>query len=421
MPTTEIRIDDLAEPCLSPTQQQVVDAIAPADVDLSRASLVARAAQRSRLADPDIEGGDPTIWDRLDAYLAAVEADTGLNGVGRLVQQSRVIRLLSQRALLHDLLARRPEIRQIELPSPLVVVGLPRSGTTHLVNLLAADPGRRALPYWESQAPFPTPGRGPGVNGLDPRYVWAQQEHALADTMTPHLKWMHDRFPEAIEEEVELLDLDLCTYQLEWNVRGTAWRDYSRALDQDAHFAYLRTILQALTWLRGPQRWVLKCPQHLENLGPLMRTFPDATVAFTHRDPVASIISAITMLGYGDRMRRTSIDPAGLVAQWSDRYALLLDSVVAERHLVPEPQSIDVTFTRLVKNDVAVVQALHERAGEPLAAHQLDAFARWSSEQRSTREARMVYDLQGDFGVRPEELRERFAPYLERFGVSPEL
>ncbi len=112
---------------------------------------------------------------------------------------------------------------------------------------------------------------------------------------------MHDRPPWSIEEDCELIDLDLCAYTLELHARVPAWRDYYLALDQRPHYAFLRRELQVLSYLRGPNRWVLKTPQHLEQLGPLLDTFPDATIAFTLRDPVAVLQSAITMLAYGDR------------------------------------------------------------------------------------------------------------------------
>jgi len=146
----------------------------------------------------------------------------------------------------------------------------------------------------------------------------------------PLVAAMHDRFPEAIEEEVDLLDLDVASYVLEWHARVPDWRDYYLSLDQHRHYAYLKKVLQALTFLRGPRTWILKSPQHCEQLGPLIATFPDATVAFTHRDPVAVIQSAITMMAYSDRLRRTSIDPGWLLDYWADRVHRLLSACVRD-------------------------------------------------------------------------------------------
>jgi hypothetical protein len=102
--------------------------------------------------------------------------------------------LLRNRLSLTELLKRHPEIESIPIEKPFIVVGMPRSGTTHLVNLLAADPRRRALPYWESQEPLPIPGNGPDVFGVDPRYTRAKNEHDAMMVSAPVTAAMHDRF-----------------------------------------------------------------------------------------------------------------------------------------------------------------------------------------------------------------------------------
>lgn len=411
-----IRIDDLASPVLTPEQQGVLAYTDSLEIDLSADGLHEAAADLAGTSD----FGDPEYRRRLGLYLGAIEADSGLSSLGRLVQRNRVTRLLASRALLNDLLARHPEIREIEIEKPLIVVGLPRSGTTHLVNLIAADSRRRALPYWESQEPFPRPGEGPGVDGLDPRFARIAAEHASEQSIAPLTKAMHDRFPAAIEEEVELLDLDFSSYTLEWHARVPGWRDAYYGFDQDAHYAYLRTVLQALTFLRGPRTWVLKSPQHLEQLGPLMRTFPDATVAFTHRDPVAVLQSAITMLAYGDRIRRTDVDAPGLADYWADRIERLLRACVRDRELVPDDQSLDVTFTEFMKDDLAVVERFYARAGVELTGRTRRELQTYLAANPRGKHGRVVYDLAGDFGLDPAALRTRYAFYTDRFTITEE-
>lgn len=417
---TSVRIDDLTAPRLTDAQRSILEHMERRPVDLGVDAVVARAARVSGLREPDFEGGDPGVHSRLAAYLGAVEADAGLVALARQTQQTRAARMLACRARLNDLLARHPEIRDIEIEKPLIVVGLPRSGTTHLVNLLATDPRRRALPYWESQEPLPRAGEGAGPDGLDPRYLRARAEHEFGREVMPLTQNMHDRFPEAIEEECEIMDLDFCSYTLEWHVRAPGWRDFYLDLDHDAHYAYLRMVLQALTFLRGPRTWVLKSPQHLEQLGPLIRTFPDATVAFTHRDPVAVVQSAITMLAYGDRMRRRSIEPEQLRDYWIDRVERLLTAAVRDRELVPAEQSIDVLFHEFMADDMAVVDRLYDRAGVELPDSVRQRMASYLTENPRGKHGQVAYDLAGDFGVTPDEIRERFDFYLDRYPVRAE-
>jgi hypothetical protein len=230
-----------------------------------------------------------------------------------------LVGLLAARLRFEDFVRRHPESLEVELEPPVIVVGLPRSGTTHLVNLLATDRRFRSLPWWECLEPTPFPGDGAGRDGVDPRFRRCLEAYETQRASAPLLAAMHDRHPSVIEEDCELVELDLCSYTLEWYARVPLWRDHYLALDHDAHYAFLRRQLQVLSHLRGPNRWVLKTPQHLEHLGPLLRTFPDATIALTLRDPVAVLQSAITMLGWGERMRRVQVDADGLAAYWLDR------------------------------------------------------------------------------------------------------
>ncbi len=416
MPNSALGIEDLTVPELNPMQREVLAQLETLSVDLDPPALIEEAIEKTGLDD----FGSDDFHPRLRAYAGAVDADSGNTNLNRLILRNRIVRLLSQRLLLTDLLRRYPEIHDIEIERPIIVVGLPRSGTTHLVNLIASDARRRALPYWESQEPFPLPGEGPDVNGVDPRFARSVAEHESAMAMTPLIQNMHDRFPQAIEEEVEILDLDFASYVLEWHGRVPQWRDYYLGLNQDQHYAYLRTVLKALTFLRGPRQWVLKSPQHCEQLGPLIRTFPDATVAFTHRDPVAVIQSAVTMLAYGDRMRRKEIDPEGLVDYWVDRIERLLRACVRDRDLVGSDRSVDIGFHELNGNEMSILETLYGYNGTTLTEGAMAAFRGYLDDNPRGKHGRMRYDLQRHFGRTPDEVRSRFGFYFDRFDVREE-
>lgn len=198
------------------------------------------------------------------------------------------------------------------------------------------------------------------------------------------------------------------------------WRDYYLALDHTRHYAYLRKVLQALTFLRGPQTCILKSPQHCEQLGPLMANFPDATVAFTHRDPVAVVQSAITMMAYSDRLRRTSIDPGWLLDYWTDRVHRLLSACVRDRELVPSECSIDVNFHQLNGNELPLLEQLHRCGGVELKPKVRNRFQQYLDGNPRGKHGRIRYDLQRHFGVSADELRGRFDFYFDRFDVRPE-
>ena len=413
---TTLRIEDLRVPHLDAGQRAALDYVATLDIGFDADAMLATARDRARCDD----FGDPSFRPRLEAMLGAVEADAGLGPLGRLAIHQRTIRLLTARLLVEDLVARRPEILAIELPAPIVVIGLPRSGTTHLVNLIAADTRLRSLPYWESLEPCPLPGDGPGRDGVDPRFARCRRDYEAQMRIVPSLRAMHHQYPTAIEEEIELQDLDFSSYTLEWHARVPQWRDFYFTLDQRAHYAYMKKVLQVLTFLRGPSRWVLKSPQHLEQIPALLATFPDATFAITHRDPVSVLQSAITMLAYGDRMRRAAIEPEALAAYWVDRIDHLLRSCVRDRELLPADRSIDVLFHDFMADDVGMVEQIYTRNDLEMtrdARYALDAFM--AANPRG-KHGRLTYDLPGDFGLDPDAVRDRFDYYFTRFPVEVE-
>ena len=157
----------------------------------------------------------------------------------------------------------------------------------------------------------------------------------------------------------------------------------------------------------------------IDQVGYVVRDL-DATVALTHRDPVSVIQSAITMLAYGDRMRRTRVDLAGLAAYWIDRVERLLRACVRDRDRLPADRSVDVRFDVMMADDAAMVGEIYRRAGLEMtraARGRLDDYMR---ENPRGRHGRLAYDLRRDFGLDPAEVRTRFGYYFDRFPVVVE-
>ncbi|MBX3025809.1 sulfotransferase [bacterium] len=412
----EIHIADLGRPVLTDQQRAAIEGAARLPIHLREDVVLAAARERTGLSD----FGDEGFRARLRVWLAAADEDAELGPVGRATVFGTCVRNLANRLRLEDLCKRHPEIAAVRIDRPIIIAGLPRSGTTHLVNLIAADQRLRSLPYWESLEPIPAPDDAPGPDGVDPRLRRCRETYARGDRLLPHLRAMHHMTPEHVHEEIELQDLDFGSYNLEWYARVPRWRDCYLAADPRPSYAYLKRALQALTWLRGPARWVLKSPQHLEQLGPLYDTFPDATVVLTHRDPVHVIQSAITMLAYGARLRRTRVDLDDIATYWIDRIERLLRACVRDRDRLPPAASLDVLFHEFMADDVGTVERIYALADLPMTAAaraQLDAFM---ADNRRGKFGRVRYDLRADFGLDPDALRRRFGFYFDRFPVRAE-
>jgi hypothetical protein len=213
--------------------------------------------------------------------------------------------------------------------------------------------------------------------------------------------------------------MDVSTMLFETLALVPSWRDAYLATDQTPSYAYLKTVLQALQWLRGGTRWVLKSPQHIEQFGPLMAVFPDATVVVTHRDPVSVTTSVVTMLSYTARLQAARVDPVAIGHYWADRLARMLRACADDRDLVPAEQSLDVPFPEFMADDVAMVERIDRVAGQPFTPEVEAAMRGFMDEHPRGRHGGVRYDL-ATFGLDADELRERFAFYTDRFGLGPE-
>ena len=411
----KIRIEDLANPVLTDEQQAALDYADTLDIDLSVDAVQTAASEATGL-----DHWGPDDWkERLDVWCDEMNADDNRTNLGRMIFFNDTVRYAKTRLRINELLKRHPEIHDVEIRQPIIVIGLPRSGTTHLVNLMASDQRLRSMPLWEGQEPVADPREEPGPDGVDPRWhrcnaIWQQMKDS-----SPLIAAMHPMEPDHIHEELEFLLPDFTSYNIEWIARTPRWRDYYLAHDQTPHYqGALLTGLKILQWVKPRERWVLKCPQHLEQIGPLMKTFPDATIVVTHRDPISVIQSAATMLTYTSRQNYRHTDPQWYLEYWHDRVHRLLEASVRDRELLPSDRTIDVLFHEFMADDVGMVEKIYEVAGLPMtneARAQIDAYM--AAHPRG-KDGQVVYDLRADFGADPAELRKAFDFYMDKFPIQ---
>jgi len=422
-----IHIDDLAQPQLTEVQRGALDATKDMTVDFSVEKILADAQRKTQLDD----FGPNDFLRRLQLLCDEWGNDDGLTNIGKLSLRNSLLQYARNRLLIQDRLNKHPEIHDEQIVQPIIVCGLPRSGTTHMLNLLAADSRLRALPLWESYEPLPSPldkvrdDDGDDSHYVDPRYARCQKKWEMTQQMTPLLAAMHPMNPDHIHEELELMNPDFASYNFEWLTMSPRWRDDYYAHDQTPHYEYMKTVLKLLQWQdkqagRTKQRWVLKCPQHLEQLPVLKNVFPDATFVITHRDPVAVIQSAITMLAYGQRINRKKVLMKELATYWSDRIEHLLRRCVETRHQLPVAQSIDVPFHEFMADDMGKVELIYAKAGLPLTDKARAEMQHFIDEHPRGKHGNIIYKLKEDFGVDPDQLRQRFKFYFDAFPVKPE-
>jgi hypothetical protein len=405
-----VQLDDLAEPRFSPEAQQIRDMMAAlaADCPLEADALHARA-----IADTGLDDFGPDDYrERLDVFLAALHDIDDMHGPGIVNFSGQISQWLKNRLLLTDLLTRHPEIHDIELLPPVVIAGLPRTGTTHLHNLLAAAPAFRTLPYWESFEPFPLPAEV-GVEP-DPRAARMDVAVSVMNMLMPHFALMHEMTTEHVHEEIQLLANDFSTMFMETLAYVPRWRDYYLAHDQTSTYEYMATQLKALQFLRGGRRWLLKSPQHLEQLSVLAQVFPGVAVVCTHRDPVPVALSMVAMLTYSARMHRSPVPVERIAAEWIDRLESMLGALARDRDVIAPERSIDVSFDEFMADELGVAARVYGLVGEPITDDARTAMADYLAGHQRGRLGKVVTSCEM-FGLDEADLRARFAPYVSRF------
>ncbi len=415
--TPPVVLDDLADPRFSPEIEQLrdsLDEVAPA-CPLESDALCSAAVEATGVDD----FGDGSFRPRLDALCGALRREGDLSNSGVVSWYSQLLQFLKNRLLIENLLRQHPEIHDIPIERPIIICGLPRTGTTHLHNLIGADPQLRSLPYWESLEPVLPESEIPAAGQPDPRRARTAFALDVLDAALPYFNRMHEMTVDHVHEEIQLLAIDFSTMLFETQALIPSWRDRFMAEDQTSSYEYLRTILKVLQWLRGGTRWVLKSPQHLEQFGPLVATFPDATFVVTHRDPVSVTVSMATMIAYTSRMALETIDPVAIGAYWSERGEMMFRSCVDDRHLLPADRSLDVRFHDFMAGDIATVERIYAVADQPFTGETRTAMETFMRDHPRGRHGTIAYQPEA-VGVDTAERYRSLGFYIDRFGVERE-
>lgn len=373
--------------------------------------LIAQARQRTGLEAFD----ELPLLEPLDVLTGALRTEARLTPIGAQVWHQRLLDILMTRLRVQDWCTRHPEILDEQIVAPLVIVGLPRTGTTLLHRLIASDSRFYAAAWWETR--FPAPFSADDIGGGE-RVKTAKLEVAAMLEAVPELAAIHPLDALEADEEIMLLEQTLYSTTPPSMACVPSYAAWQKRQDLRPAYAYLKRLLQLILWQkkrRGleAQRWVLKAPMHLGYVEVLFETLPDTTLVQTHRDPLSTMPSYASMIYNLWRLGSEASDPIEAGRQWSEIMAEHLHHCMAVRSTLPAERFVDVDFRDTVKDPLGVVERIYRRVGLPmtdLARTRIQAYMReHSREDRAPHN----YTLE-QFGFTEAGLRERFRAYRER-------
>ncbi|HEX7858457.1 MAG TPA: sulfotransferase [Sphingobium sp.] len=411
------KVDGFKNPTLPEERRLALEAGEAEQLDMSVESVLAIARQATGLDD----FGPMDFVERMGLLLGEVEANDNLWKTAKKTFVGFCVKAASNRLKNRDFLKRNPAIEDVVIDRPIIIVGLPRSGTTHLENLIAADRRLRYLPVYLGSEAVPTPGEQPGPNGEDPRWV-RSSAHWDRMKQNPLMAAMHEHSPDHACGENELQMPDFSTYQWEWMAEVPKWRDYYLGHDQTPHYQYGKTMLKAVAYqFPNDRRWIMKGNQHSEQLPALNTIYPDAIFIQTHRDPLALLQSILTMRGLSVLANQKKPDIQAHVDYWVDRIERMLRAYMRDMEVIPADRRIDLMFQDIMADDIGSAQRVLEAAGLPSSAESIGDMKHYMDTHPRGKDGRVVYDLEGDFNLDRKALRERFRFYTDVFPVKHEV
>jgi hypothetical protein len=375
---------------------------------LSATAVLDSAARWAKLSD----WGDERFREPFAALVDSLEEDAGLSPFGRLLTRFNLTHYAANRLRVQHAIKTHPEILEQPVSRPIFVVGLPRTGTTLLHNLLCQQSGCRPLLFWEALQP------AADARGKDRRPANARRLlHVLTRWGAPQLRTVHPIDADGPEECTWMLFNTFVTpaFFLNGNVRGYLdWlRERGRELLPWAYGEY-RRYLQVLQWGQPRGQWVLKSPVHSFGLEALLEQFPDACVIQTHRDMIKVLPSACSLFAVSQGIYSDDVDCRRLGLQVAHLLRTHLLEPAMKARMENPSRILDVQFRSLVADPIGTVRELGRHFGLEMDETMEQRMRQWLTDNPADKHGVHQYDLE-QFGLTPEEVDRLFGDYQEQF------
>jgi Sulfotransferase family len=351
----------------------------------------------------------------LERIVAALNTEADLNDVGRVIQHATISNALMQRLKIESTYTQYPEIDDEVIGGPVFVIGLPRTGTTALSQLVAADPQFRSLRMWESQAPTPPPEAA--TQHSDPRIVQAAAGLKMLDDMFPLMKTLYNSEPTAPTECQDLMGMSFRTFHFDGAVRAPGYLAWLMHCDMRETYTFHRRVLKLLQWHCPPVLWHLKTPVHMFALDALVKAYPNAKFLWCHRDPAKVMASVCSLIQYVRSWSSDRDDAKELGSEQVDSWVEGVRRAMDFRDRVGDDRFADVSFADLQTDPVRTLQTSYDSLGLSFTDATLRSVTQWGQGHRPGSRGAHEYHL-ADYGLTPEGVRERFADYLAAYDAT---
>jgi hypothetical protein len=376
--------------------------------------LMALAARRSVQRD----FGDVSFLEPLQHLLQACAEEAALSVVGRMATRWDVVRFLTNLLILHDAEQRDPTVLRETIGRPIIITGLPRSGTTFLHRLLIEDAQHRAPRVWETIHPYKL--SRITRDGRDTRPALVARQLRAFEFLAPEFRSLHPLDTHSPQECSEITAHVFRSLRFDTTYRVPSYRAWLDGAGHLSAYQFHRRFLQHLQHQDAGGSWVLKCPDHLFALQAIRAVYPDARLVFVHRDPVKVLMSVTKLTEVLRRPFTRRIDRGEIGHQESARWLEGAQRMIEAGNDAGLPQPIHhVHYEALVADPVGTVAAVYEHFGLELRPAAASAISTYVRQRPNGGYATPSYCFE-DYGLDAGAERDKFRAYMQRFGVASE-
>jgi len=386
-------------------------------VKLDQAGMLRAAQRRTGLSD----FGPEDFREHFESLMKSLEEEAKLTLMGRILTRRDVFVLLCNRLKIVEAFRRHPEIEKEVIREPLFIVGLSRSGTSILHELLARDPRHRALLTWEARYPCPPP--EPGNEQWKPRIRLADLEMKLWPRLVPAYRAMHEMGAFIPTECGDITCHAFIGDRLPAIFQVPSYASRVATADMQPAYRIHKQILQILQWKVKAERWLLKAPAHMNWLPTLFDVYPDARVIQTHRDPLQIMGSTVSLISSILWMRTREVDPELVSLAFGPAYyepQLYEVMRLRDEGLLPASRFHDVRFQDLMDTPFDTLQGIYDAFGWSYTAEAEARMRDYLAHKPRGKFGKHFYSFH-DLGLDLETERARYRDYQERFGVPSEV
>jgi hypothetical protein len=353
-----------------------------------------------------------------ELLLESLEHDAALTILGRWITHRFLDRLLDVRLQIAAYVREDPDVRDEQIREPIVVIGAPRTGTTALHALLAADHRHRVPLGWELLRPVPPPQRGE----QDGRVELADVELRLPQTVSGGLESIHAYSGRMHKECLSAMSFTFRSEEFVSRYATTRYIEWLGSCDMTPAYEMHRLVLQILQRRQATARWVLKSPVHLHNLAPLLATYPDARLIVTHRDPLAILGSVTSLIATLRGAHSDHVSVSDIARYHADLYRSDLDGlrVRAAQGFPADVLVAHASFDDLRSDPQRVVAKVYSDLQIALPDEVREAVAITSGNRAAEAAGAHAWSFES-LGLGQSEQRDRFAAYCETFSVAEEI